>query len=135
MAVALDASLTLSWCFEDEVTQRTEALLDRVRMEGAVVSAIWPLEVANGLLAGQRRGRVTESKAQGFAEALIALPIEIDTSAWSLRPAGALALARRFGLTPYDATYLELALRRGLALACNDDPMRTAARAAGLEVL
>jgi len=135
VALAIDASLTLSWCFEDKVTPRTEALLQTVRSEGAVVSAIWPLEVANGLLAGQRQRRVTTEKATSFAQALDALPIEVDT--WSLAQsvAEALVLARRYGLTPYDASYVEVAVRRQLPLACNDGPMTAAAKAAGVEVL
>jgi predicted nucleic acid-binding protein len=37
-----------------------------------------------------------------------------------------------FGLSSYDATYLELAMRRSLPLAAKDGRLSDAARAAGL---
>jgi predicted nucleic acid-binding protein len=45
------------------------------------------------------------------------------------------ALARRHRLTVYDAAYLELALREGLALATLDTALAEAARAEGVSVL
>jgi predicted nucleic acid-binding protein len=110
-------------------------LLARVKAEGAVVPSIWSLEVANGLLAGERRRRVTREKAVAFARALASFPIEVDTSASRLTTSEALANALRYGLTPCDATYVEVALAHQLPLACNDRPMQTAATAAGIEVL
>lgn len=135
MTVVLDASLTLAWCFEDETTPRTEALLDRVREEGAVVSSIWRLEVANGLLSAQKRRRMTSEKSASMAGVLDALPVEDDAHALSLTISWALGLAVQYSLTPYDSTYVELAFRRGLPLACNDDAMQMAALALGVEVL
>jgi hypothetical protein len=41
-----DASATLAWCFDDEGTPATEALLERLRLgELAIVPAHWPFEV------------------------------------------------------------------------------------------
>jgi predicted nucleic acid-binding protein len=135
MTLALDASLTLTWCFEDEATPWSEALLERVMREGAVAASIWPLEVANGLRSGFLRRRIDLQRAAAFAQALDSLPIQIDSGAATVSPAQALALALQYDLTPYDATYVEVATRHGLALACNDGPMRTSAGAAGIEVL
>ena len=42
-----------------------------------------------------------------------------------------LALAESFGLSVYDAAYLELALRRGLPLATLDSALRVALKKAG----
>jgi predicted nucleic acid-binding protein len=44
-------------------------------------------------------------------------------------------LAARHGLTVYDAAYLELALRRGLALATLDRELRAAAQTEGVVLL
>ena len=55
MPFVLDASTTMPWCFVDEATPFTEAVLDRLRAEGAMVPAVWPLEVANTLPVGERR--------------------------------------------------------------------------------
>ena len=49
MTVVIDASLTLSWYFEDERTSAVDAVLDRVTDTGAVVPSLWRLETANGL--------------------------------------------------------------------------------------
>ena|ERR1039458_2505867 len=62
-----DASATLPWCFEEEATPATEALLERLRAgEPAVVPAHWPTEVMNGLIMAVRRGR--EPAARRFLE-------------------------------------------------------------------
>jgi predicted nucleic acid-binding protein len=60
-----DASATLPWCFEEEATPATEALLERLRAgEPAVVPAHWSTEVMNGLKVGGRanfmRGELNE---------------------------------------------------------------------------
>ena len=65
MALVVDCSVTMSWCFRDEATRYTEDVFDRLRGEPAVVPAIWPLEVANTLLVAERRGRITG--AEGMA--------------------------------------------------------------------
>ena len=44
------------------------------------------------------------------------------------------AAAGRYGLTAYDAAYVELAFREGLTLATLDDRMRDAAAKAGVAV-
>ena len=62
----VDANVTMAWCFEDEVTDDTEAVLDRLRSEQAIVPAIWPLEVANVLLVAERRGRISEAQINRF---------------------------------------------------------------------
>jgi hypothetical protein len=56
VTLVVDSSVTMAWCFEDEVTSFTEQILSRSRQEGASVPAIWPLEVANVLLLSERRG-------------------------------------------------------------------------------
>jgi predicted nucleic acid-binding protein len=43
-------------------------------------------------------------------------------------------MARTYGLTVYDATYLELAMRRAATLATFDGKLAAAARAAGVRV-
>jgi hypothetical protein len=49
VSLVIDASLALTWYFEDEATTATEELLDIVARTGAVVPALWRLEMANGL--------------------------------------------------------------------------------------
>ncbi len=141
MTFVLDSSVTLSWVFEDE-TIRGEAansssgsspdsVLTRLLGDEAVVPTLWPLEVANALLVGQRRGRLTHSEIQRFLQLLAALPIEIDPETPRVSFHQILPLAREQNLSAYDASYLELALRIGSPLATRDADLIRAASATG----
>lgn len=134
-AFVLDASIAVAWCFEDEADPAADALLDSLKAGGAVVPALWPLEVANVLLQAERRGRITMATVDGRLAAFEALPITVDTTSWRSTSAAALALARLHGLTTYGAAYLELAMRRGLPLATKDKALRRASTAVGVGVL
>jgi predicted nucleic acid-binding protein len=135
MSLVLDPSLALSWYFEDERTADADAVLDRVVEEGAVVPALWRLEIANGLQMALRRKRVDAAFRDNALAELAAMAIsvdgETDAHAWSTT----LRLSDQFRLTVYDAAYLELARRRQLPLATLDQALRAAAQAAGTETL
>jgi predicted nucleic acid-binding protein len=132
VAFVLDCSITLAWFFEDETDAHADAVRDSLASVSAVVPALWPLEVANALLTGERRKRTTEAKTTAFLTLLKSLPITTDdetaTRAWQ----EALHLARAQNLSAYDAAYLELALRLGLPLATLDRPLKVAAKAVGV---
>lgn len=133
MPFVVDASVTLAWCFDDEATAPTEAILDLLADETAIVPALWELEVSNVLLLGERRGRLTESQAARFVALLEQLPILVDTA--NVDMGAVMAAARRHGLTGYDASYLVLAEREGVPLATVDVKLRAAAQAAGVAVI
>ena len=128
-AFVLDASVAISWCFEDEANPYSEAVLGLLRRAVAHVPAIWPLEVVNALLVGERRKRLTRSKSSRFLGTLQSLPIKVDAGNPSRAFGQILALAREHGLTSYDASYLDLAAQHGLSLATLDDRLRKAAKA------
>lgn len=130
----VDASVTLAWCFEDEATFETEAVLRRLLLEGAMAPAHWSLEVGNGLRFGERRGRIDGAKVAAVGALLADLfvdviPIDIPAT---LR---AVDLARRHDLTVYDAAYLDLAATRGLGLATIDQELIAACRKARVPVI
>jgi predicted nucleic acid-binding protein len=129
----LDASVTMAWCFEDEATPDTDAVLDRLGADAAVVPAIWSLEVTNVLLVAERRGRVSEAQSSRFAGLLAQLPIDIDDHPADI--AALAALGRRHELSSYDASYLALAQRLGAGLATLDRPLAAAAARAGVDLL
>jgi predicted nucleic acid-binding protein len=129
----IDTSIAMAWCFEDEATEATDAVLDRLRDEEAAVPAIWPLEVANVLLVAERRGRLSEAQASRFLELLTQLPIEVDDAPGDL--AGIVAAGRRHDLSSYDASYLVLAERLGASLATLDQRLAKAAERAGVKLL
>lgn len=125
-----DASAALPWCFAEEATPWTEALLDRLQGgEEALVPAHWPTEVMNGLVMAVRRNRIDLDRVARFAGDLSSLPIRIQPphapAAWN----AVIQVATRHKLTIYDAAYLELAQRTGLPLATLDGDLRKAALA------
>ncbi len=135
MSFVLDSSIALSWCFEDERTPATRALLVRVGVAGACAPALWPLEVLNALAMAERRSRIDSERRQRLAGLLHDLPVTIDDETASQARAVASQLAARFRLTVYDAAYLELAQRLNLPLATLDQELRAAAAALGVPLL
>ena len=134
--LVLDASIALAWCFEDETGAYSDGILDLLTQGAeAVVPAIWPLEVGNALLAGERRRRLTDAATNRFLSRLTMLPILIDAPDLPRTFETVLRIAREKGLTSYDASYLELALRQGLPLASLDKELRAAARRANAETV
>lgn len=133
MPFVLDASVALAWCFEDEATAESDAVLEQLAEDTAVAPSLWELEVINVLLLAERRGRITESQTARFVALLTQLPILIDSAGVDM--ASVLAAGRHHGLTAYDAAYLVLAEREGIPLATIDGKLRAAAQAAGVTVL
>lgn len=131
-AFVLDCSLTVAWFFQDETDRYAQAVEDSLPTVRAIVPSLWPLEVANALLAGERRKRATEAKVTTFLGLLTALPISVDDQTASRAWPASLHLARTHRLSVYDAAYLELAIRRGLPLATLDATLAAAANAAGV---
>jgi predicted nucleic acid-binding protein len=134
--LVLDASVALAWCFPHESSAGSERLLDSMADRStAIVPAIWPFEVANALLTAERRKRLSMAQVTAILKKLAQLPITIDAVPIESVFGDILAVARQGQLTEYDAAYLELALREGLSLATLDDPLRRAARNAGVSLV
>ncbi len=135
MSLVLDASVALAWLLGEAPTSLSiharQALIDGVLH----APAIWPLEVANGLLIQARRQRIGwEDCAAGLQQAT-ALPVQVDGGDAVIACGPVAALARERELTIYDASYVELALRLDLPLATLDGRLRRAAAAAGARIL
>lgn len=132
----LDASVALAWCFPDEATSGTEAILDSLANgTEALAPGIWPFEVANALLVGERRKRVTVAQVASLLQRVAALPISLDSVRVDRTFDQVLSFARQEQLSEYGAAYLELALREGLPLATLDESLRSAATRAGIALL
>ncbi len=131
-AFVLDGSVTLVWGFADENDAYATAILDKMPDLQAFVPGLWPLEVANALLVGERRGRTTSANSAHFLAILSAFPIVIDEETAARAWVETLHLARAHNLSSHDASYLELAMRLGLPLATLDDQLKAAAIAVGV---
>ena len=132
----LDASVALAWSFNDEVSPYAAFIVQSVKNARAVASIIWPLEVNNALISAVRRGRINELIAYRIRNTLDRLPVDIDSeiaiASLGLR---ILRLGIDHGLSAYDASYLELAMRRGIPLATQDERLMRAAGAAGIDIM
>jgi predicted nucleic acid-binding protein len=134
MKLVLDASSVLAWFVQRSDPREAglaDAVFQNIERDEAVVPALWSIEVVNGLLVAERTRQTGTQKTALFLSELAALPIVEDR----VRPLSAqgdvLRYARKFGLTAYDATYLELALRTGRTLATFDGKLASAMRQAG----
>lgn len=130
----LDSSITLAWYFKDELNEYASAVRERMVQSRAIVPGLWPLEVANSIVIGERRGRSTRAQAATWLSVLGALPIFVDGET-SVRAWGdTLNIARAQNLSAYDAAYLEVAMRRGLPIATLDCELKTAAVVVGVSL-
>lgn len=118
------------WLLPDEATPYTNAVFDLLNKQDAVVPALFLSEFANVFLKLSRQRKLSREIASGAVKRFAALGLEIDHN--TPEPERLFTLAEHYGLSAYDATYLELALRRGLPLACWDGGLKMAAEKAGL---
>lgn len=130
MPFVLDNSVVSGWFLENHATAYTEAVAQRLRDDRAHVPALWELEFTNVLRTACIRQRLDAQRAQAIVAQIGALPISVDRH--PVARSEMLALALRFGLSSYDAAYLELALRMQCPVATQDETMRQAALACGV---
>jgi predicted nucleic acid-binding protein len=133
MAFILDNSVASGWFLENQASPYTEAIAARLIDETAHAPALWELELANVLRTACLRQRMTAVQAQSVLADFSVLPIAVDRT--PVRPGELLGLGLRFGLSAYDAAYLELALRMQLPIATKDGPLHDAAVASGVGVV
>jgi predicted nucleic acid-binding protein len=134
----LDASVAMCWLFLDgKPAERAYALKVLAAMKqaetSALVPATWGLEVSNVIANAEAKGLVREVQSEAFLEMLEAMDIAGDRATFSRALSDTLQIARRYRLSAYDASYLELAMREGLPLATLDEELQKAARKAGVK--
>ena len=136
MRFVLDNSVTMRWFFGDGKPQElvyAGKVLDAMQEATAIVPMTWGLEVANVIAKAEEKALVTEARSGAFLEMLEDVDIEVDSATFALALSDTLQLARRYKLSAYDASYLELALRLGLQLATLDEDLQKAAKKAGVK--
>jgi predicted nucleic acid-binding protein len=134
--IVIDASVVLAWALPGEVrADDATRIVNRVAEQGAVVPAHWHLEVSNGIVLAERRGRISHDFATRTFADLATFPIEADPATQANAWQRTAELARRHRLTVYDAAYLELALRLEAELASFDRQLVDAALYEGLRLL
>lgn len=136
MSFVLDNSVTMRWFFGDGKPQELAyagKVLDAMRQDSALVPMTWGLEVANVIVRAEAKALVTEARSGAFLEMLEGVDIEVDAATFAHALSGTLQLARRYKISAYDASYLELALRLGVPLATLDEELQKAAKKAGVK--
>ncbi|MFZ0960656.1 MAG: type II toxin-antitoxin system VapC family toxin [Terriglobia bacterium] len=135
MPLVVDASVALAWALPDESSPYADAVLAVVEQEGLRVPELWAREIANGLAVAYLRQRITSSDEKAFLAALSHLRIEVEEASAALTVIrDGTAAALHYGLTAYDAAYVDLAARERLTLATLDAAMRKAAEQSGVTI-
>jgi predicted nucleic acid-binding protein len=132
--VVVDASTALAWCFPDEASAYADGVLVALEGKAILVPAVWSLEVANAVLVGERKKRLRQPDIRRFTMLLGGLSLVQDIQSISEHVSNILPLAREYGLSAYDAAYLELSIRHGAALATLDSKLQRAAKQAGVKI-
>jgi predicted nucleic acid-binding protein len=100
------------------------------------VPGVWPLEINNALITAARRSRIDAFLAYRMRSTLDSLPLDVDAEIAVARLGQrTLDLGIEHGLSAYDASYLELAIRQELPLATADGRLAQAATTAGVHIL
>lgn len=129
-AFVLDCSVALGAFFEDEQDEYSLRVWRTLADAQAFVPALWQLEMGNILARALRAGRITPAQLDdswGRLEAvgLHVLPASGDARHWAQRAAD-------WGLSAYDACYLDAALQQRAALATKDKLLADTARRIGV---
>lgn len=136
--LVLDNSIAARWLLQDGATKDrlyARKVLDFMEKGVKVlVPPVFNLEIANVIARAEHLGQLQESASTQFLEILEGLGMEIDVGCQSKTLSTTLNLARRYRLSSYDASYLELTLRRGAILASLDKDLIQALKASGGEL-
>ena len=129
--MVVDCSVLIAGLLPDEIGVQAQILLEGLQ-DGAAVGVVPSLfyqEVSNVLLMAYRRKRINKEVLSQYLDVIAMLPLRIDTAAatQSSTMKTVCELAEKYGLTTYDASYLELAIRLDLPLVTLDSDLYNAA--------
>lgn len=131
----IDNSVVMAWCFKDEISRYSDRILDSLEVFTGFVPSIWPLEVSNVLLSAERKKIISEADSARFIALLAELPIIVEQESPERMIKDIFALARKHKLSSYDASYLDLAMRKGLPIATLDKNLLAAAKQSKVPIL
>jgi len=128
MALVLDASIAAAWCLPDEKADLADAVQDRLIEDRAIAPRLFWYEIRNFLVRQERRKRILPLDTTKILADLQEMSIGFEEP----ESAHVLTLARTYGLTVCDASYLSLAVSYRMPLATLDRALAAAARRAGV---
>lgn len=124
--IVIDASVFVAAILEDEQNAHSQYIYDLIIKNEyeAIVPPIFYYETSNVFLQCLRRLRINETQYQRYSQILFGFKFLIDEDQ-SIKEVS--SIAKLYGLTVYDAAYLELAIRGGYSLATLDKQLSAAA--------
>jgi len=128
----LDFSVSMSWCFADEMDDYSMMVLQSLNQHKALVPSLWNIETANVLLCAERQQRLSISSSTQFMDKLGKLPIYVSDLVFS--SSEILATGREYDLSSYDSIYFLLALHSAKPLATKDQKLISACAKSGVRV-
>ena len=132
--IVIDAFVALARCFPDEASECPDGVLVALEGRAILVPVLWSVEMTNAVLMAERRKRVKQPKIRRFVELLDAQTVIMDSQSVTESVSNILPIAREYGLSVYDAAYLDVAVRHAVPLATLDSALQKAARKAGIEI-
>ena len=131
----VDASLAMTWYLADEVDwEYGLCVLDCLDDREIRVPALFVYELSNALVTAHRRNRITAEDLNWAFKDISTLKIAIDP-ALQTSPSRLSTLALKYGLTCYDAAYLDLGLRTGFPIATLDKALIRAMQVARVDLV
>ena len=123
MNLVVDCSFIMSSILPDENQEKIEEIYHHISQNiyKVYVPAIFYLECGNVLVSSLRRNRITEEQYLDYVNLIGSLPVSIDkfcSSSESLFTIG--NLAKKYNLSSYDASYLDVAIRMEASVATLD---------------
>jgi len=134
-AAVVDNSVVLSWVFEDEHNKKSKKILKDISIRQAYVPSLWSYELANALFIAERKGRIKEADSRVFIDSLKNLPISIEKNTYENITKDILSISREHQITVYDASYVELAMRKNLGIFSFDKLLNKVCQKVGVKVL
>lgn len=126
VAYIVDNSVVVAWLYPAQATQYTERLLERSGSSTLHASFIWPAEFANAASVMVKRGILTDELGAEMIRMVDVFDLVVDRTPADLRQI--YQISQRHGLSAYDASYLELAIRLKLPLATRDVALKKASQ-------
>ena len=126
VACIVDNSVVVAWLYPGPATQYTEHLLERSGSSTLHASFIWPAEFANAASVMVKRGILTDELGAEMIRMVDVFDLVVDRTPADLRQI--YQISRRYGLSAFDASYLELATRLKLPLATRDAALKKASQ-------
>jgi predicted nucleic acid-binding protein len=130
VALVADNSVIVAWFVPSQATAYSRRCNERARREAVFVPSLWETEFANVILLLVKRGILARHHAVTAFRHASRLPLTVDRE--PVRSERLFEIGERHGLSAYDATYLELAGRRGVPVATQDARLKRAAQDAGM---